>query len=403
MQIQRSDIEFDARPIGQGSFKTVFKGMLRVAGAPERLKVAVLKIRQGTCATESRIFLKLGRHPRLVRFMGQCTDGNDQLLLTEFAEFGSLSDAYESFEGQMSLAHLLIMMQQICQGMEHLVSERVLHRDLSSRNVLLFAFRADDARSTSVKVSDFGLAVSSYNRSCAYGDALQMPTRYMPPEALQRGRFSEKSDVWAFGVTAWEMLSGGLIPYFELTEDRFVVAHVCSGGRPPRGQLPGGCPDPLWRLVEGCWADRASDRPTFAQLLADLGAVGFLPLEAPHAAPPTASPAAPAAQSMPAGAHNTHCSWTHRHPTHTEFLCYFRYAHSNASIFWGSATFATVLQPTVTLVILFFIQLLKSMQGVMVSNRSIEVHLKIISRILLLVGQRVPFVTGLSLRFQGLV
>jgi hypothetical protein len=72
----------------------------------------------------------------------------------------------------------------------HFVPEGVLHRDLSSRNVLLFAFKGDDARSTSVKVSDFGLIVSAYNLSFAYGDAVQMPTRYMPPEALQRGRFS---------------------------------------------------------------------------------------------------------------------------------------------------------------------------------------------------------------------
>jgi serine/threonine protein kinase len=272
MQIRRSDIEIDSRPIGQGSFKTVFKGMLRVAGSPCKLKVAVLKIRNlQSCTTEFKFFLKLGRHPRLVRFMGHCTDGNDQLLLTEFAEFGSLSDVYESIEDQISMAHQRIMLQQICQGMEYLAAEGLLHRDLAARNVLLFAFNGDDARLTSVKVSDFGLSVSSYGRSFAYGDNVQMPIRYMPPEALQRGRFSEKSDVWAFGVTAWEMLSKGLIPYFELTEDRVVIEHVCAGGRLPRGQLPADCPDSLWRIVEGCWAVRAADRPTFAQLLADLG------------------------------------------------------------------------------------------------------------------------------------
>ena len=43
------------------------------------------------------------------------------------------------------------------------------------------------------------------------GDAV--PFRWMPPEALRRRRFSEKSDVWAFAVTGWELLTGGDVPY----------------------------------------------------------------------------------------------------------------------------------------------------------------------------------------------
>jgi hypothetical protein len=54
--------------------------------------VAVLKMRQGDVATEARMLLKICRHPSIVRFMGQCVEVNEQLLLMEFAEHGSLSD-----------------------------------------------------------------------------------------------------------------------------------------------------------------------------------------------------------------------------------------------------------------------------------------------------------------------
>ncbi len=59
------------------------------------------------------MLLKLGRHPRLVRFYGQCVDGDNELLLTELAPNGSLSDAFEAIEGKMTMAHALIMMNQV--------------------------------------------------------------------------------------------------------------------------------------------------------------------------------------------------------------------------------------------------------------------------------------------------
>ena len=99
LHVQRADIEHDALPIAFGSFKNVFKGRLKVrmqGGGTKDISVAVMKMRRGDCTTEARMFLKLGRHPSLVRFHGQCIDGEDHILLTEFAELGSLIDAFEA-------------------------------------------------------------------------------------------------------------------------------------------------------------------------------------------------------------------------------------------------------------------------------------------------------------------
>ena len=118
MHVRRPDIAMDAQPVAVGSFKTVFRGTLRVhmrGEASRNITVAVLKMRRGDCATEVRSFIKLGRHPRLVRFLGHCIDGEDQLLLTEFAPLGSLSEAFETWEDTITLAHHITMMQQITQ------------------------------------------------------------------------------------------------------------------------------------------------------------------------------------------------------------------------------------------------------------------------------------------------
>jgi serine/threonine protein kinase len=273
MHLRRADIEMEARPIAAGSYKTVYRGSLRITvsgGNSRQVPVAVLKMRQGDVATEARMLLRICRPPRIVRFMGQCVEGNEELLLMEFAEHGSLSDAMETFEGKITFAHSMVILQQIAQAMEHLSSEGICHRDLAARNVLVFAFDEANVLRTSVKVSDYGMAAERFNRTHISLPSGDKPIRYMPPEALQKGRYSEKSDVWAFGVVCWEILTSGNIPYFEIDEIR-IVTHVCNGGRLLRSQITGECPAALWALVVSCWGTLPKDRPTFSELVFSFG------------------------------------------------------------------------------------------------------------------------------------
>ena len=97
-----------------------------------------------------------------------------------------------------------------------------------------------------------------------------MPLRYMPPEAIQKGRFGEASDVWAFAVLIWEMLTLGMIPYFDITNDRELIDFVTSGGLPSRDHMTCECPDTLWVLMERCWSKVAKNRPKFSELVVAL-------------------------------------------------------------------------------------------------------------------------------------
>jgi serine/threonine protein kinase len=278
LHLRKADIEMEERPFAAGSFKNVYRGSLRITvrgGESKRVVVAVLKMRRGDCATEARMLLKIGRHPRVVRFLGQCVDGEDQLLITEFAPLGSLSDAFETLGNRFTLAHSMVMMQQIAQAMEHLASEGIIHRDLAARNVLVFAFDENDVLTMSVKLSDYGMAVGCYTRTHVSLASGERPIRYMPPEALRRDRFSEKSDVWAFGVLCWEILTSGVIPYFEILEER-VITHVCDGGRLQLvgdSQLVAACPAALWSLITSCWCTSPEDRPGFSGVVTTLGSM----------------------------------------------------------------------------------------------------------------------------------
>ena len=267
LKIRRGLLSLNHR-ISAGSFKTVYRGTYQVRGAPQPIDVAILQMRAGSIESEAKMFLQLGRHPRLVRFYGQCTEGDDQLLVTEFAPHGSLMDAFEKMHEdgtieKVTLAHCIVIAQQICQGMEMLASENIIHRDLAARNVLLFKFDPTNVAATSVKVTDFGLSMGLYGQTHAYVSEKETPVRYLAPEAIERGQFSEKTDVWAFGVTIWEILTSGKIPYFRITRDDDVIMYVLEGGRL---EQPTRCPDSLWKILLACWATKPSDRPSFAEL-----------------------------------------------------------------------------------------------------------------------------------------
>jgi serine/threonine protein kinase len=147
----------------------------------------------------------------------------------------------------------------------------MVHRDLAIRNVLLLSYDPTNVGVTCVKVCDFGLSVSTYGKShrTVVGDTL--PVLYMPPESLKKRRYSEKSDVWAFGVTAWELLSDGDIPYVDqlgANPEVGILAYIVGGGRLSQ---PDGCSDSLWAVVQSCWAKNPMDRPTFTELGVELG------------------------------------------------------------------------------------------------------------------------------------
>jgi len=154
-----------------------------------------------------------------------------------------------------------------------------VHRDIAARNVLVEVVPNPDGSSkiTKVKLCDLGLfreynnaAERTYDTAKDHGP----PGQGAPETFLRNGRtirtYSEKSDVWQFGLFLWEMFNLATEAAWEGFTNKEAVDEVMKGNRLPKPVL---CPDDVWKLIERCWAQEAKDRPTFVQVQQELEAL----------------------------------------------------------------------------------------------------------------------------------
>lgn len=136
----------------------------------------------------------------------------------------------------------------------------VILADLKPDNV---GFTADG----SLKLFDFGLCtcVQAREGSCE-GYAMTGTTgslRYMAPEVALRQIYSEKVDVYSFGIMLWQM-AADKVPFKGLSRDDFMDRVIRKGERPEIGMF---WPSWLVSLLHICWSPSPSLRPSFAVVI----------------------------------------------------------------------------------------------------------------------------------------
>ncbi|XP_078669492.1 uncharacterized protein LOC144910364 [Branchiostoma floridae x Branchiostoma belcheri] len=241
-----------------GMFGTISKA--ESAGKPVSVKILQSTDDRGSCCRKEANMMLKCQHPNVVEVHGFTADGaTPQYLVLEPTDVGTLHD-YITEYGDIETKAMLEILFQISSALDHLGSLKyVLHRDVQTRACLVCTNGA-------FKLSGFHLARRVIDNSYKACLDEALPVRWLAPEVLSKLQHSTKSDIWAFGVLAWELFSGGTLPYTEgnvQTSHREVINSVLEGARLPR---PPNCPIQVYKVLRACWRRAKAKRPNFFDL-----------------------------------------------------------------------------------------------------------------------------------------
>ena len=193
--------------IGRGGFGPVYKGDLR-DGTQVAIKRLSAESKQGTneFLTEIDVISNV-RHPNLVKLIGCCVEGNNRLLVYEYAENNSLSNALLGPKSRcipLNWQTRAAICTGTASGLAFLHEEaqpRIVHRDIKASNILL-------DKTLVPKIGDFGLAKLFPDAITHISTRVAGTMGYLAPEYALLGQLTKKADIYSFGVLLLEVISG---------------------------------------------------------------------------------------------------------------------------------------------------------------------------------------------------
>lgn len=154
---------------------------------------------------------------------------------------------------------IILTALDVARALTYLHDRKIIHGDLKAQNVLLKS-DPDDRRGFSCKVADFGLSrmitTNSHIQTFTFGTV-----RYMAPELLKNGLLTPAADIYSFGMLVWELVVGRA-PYPKKCHNDIIV-DVVDGKRPT---IPAHCPSDIIALIQDCWHQDRTMRPSFSQV-----------------------------------------------------------------------------------------------------------------------------------------
>ncbi|RKP03232.1 hypothetical protein CXG81DRAFT_5047, partial [Caulochytrium protostelioides] len=208
--------------LGKGAYKVVYKAIDREEG---------YEVAWNTCQATKSDFMELSdeieilkrvRHPNIIQFFDCWYHNNDFVFVTELMTSGTLREYIRKFQ----IPNLKIVKRwarQILKGLSYLHSHTppIIHRDIKCDNIFINGAHGE------VKIGDMGTAKMRLGK--AY--TLTGTPEYIAPEMYEEKGYSEKVDIYAFGMALLEMVTGEY-PYSECKNTAQIYRKVSSGIKP---------------------------------------------------------------------------------------------------------------------------------------------------------------------------
>ena len=199
-------------------------------------------------------------HPNVVGVYDVGNDGDIQFIVLELVEGISLKKYIEK-KGHLPYKEALSIAIQVANGMEAAHAHHIVHRDIKPQNIII-------SKEGKVKVTDFGIAKAASSTTTVSTSAMGS-VHYMSPEQARGGYSDERSDIYSFGITLFEMLTGD-VPFDGDTTVAVAVHHIQDEIMPPSEKM-NGIPSSVDKIVQKCTRKKTDQRYQSAgELIADL-------------------------------------------------------------------------------------------------------------------------------------
>ncbi|OWM86873.1 serine/threonine-protein kinase STY13-like [Punica granatum] len=247
-------------PFAQGAFGKLYRGtyigedvaikiLERPENDPEKAQVMEQQFQQEV------MMLATLKHPNIVRFIGACRKPFVWCIVTEYAKGGSVRNFLSRRQGRAIPLRLAVKQAlDVARGMAYVHGLNYIHRDLKSDNLLINSDKT-------IKIADFGVARIEVQTE---GMTPETGTyRWMAPEMIQHRPYTQKVDVYSFGIVLWELITG-MLPFQNMTAVQAAFAVVNKGVRPP---IPSDCLPVLADIMTRCWDPNPEVRPPFTEVV----------------------------------------------------------------------------------------------------------------------------------------
>lgn len=212
--------------IDRGSFGEILKATDSVDGKEVAIKVINKNYNDQSIMTSVinekciALFLKKKKHQGIVTILDVFETKDQLIIVEEYVPNGNLQSFL--YKNSISSYDKDEMIRQIGESINFLHSYGIVHRDLKLENILV------DLTTTPIqtKIIDFGLSKivafnETMNEQC--GTLL-----YLPPEIVQNEKYTQKIDIWDFGIIAFSIFNFGTHPFFFESEIEILLEKITS-------------------------------------------------------------------------------------------------------------------------------------------------------------------------------
>ncbi|XP_030531127.1 serine/threonine-protein kinase STY13-like [Rhodamnia argentea] len=272
--------------IARGTFGTVHRGvydgqdvavkLLDWGEEGQRTEAEIASLR-AAFTQEVAVWHKLN-HPNVTKFIGATMGSSDLQIQTdngpismprniccvvvEYLPGGALKSYLIKNRRRKLVFKVVVQLAlDLARGLSYLHSQKIVHRDVKTENMLL-------DKSRILKIADFGVArVEASNPNDMTGETGTLG--YMAPEVLNGNPYNRKCDVYSFGICLWEIYCCDM-PYPDLSFSEMTSAVVRQNLRP---DIPRCCPSSLANVMKRCWDANLDKRPEMDEVVSLLEAI----------------------------------------------------------------------------------------------------------------------------------